>query len=113
MQKLYVVPEIALKNDMIPYIKKESQYNLQCLDYPKYGKTGISEQCSMLGIENYDCSIPQSWYAKFYKTTGMNPAGNIIWSYDEFKFGSPVAITREGKVALDIFNHITKISLED
>lgn len=106
MHKLYVVPEAGLRKDAIPFIQKEKEYQLHELDYPQYGKVGMYKQAESLGMKNFDVAIPIGFVRECVKLTGQNPVGHVVMNYDHNMCGNLVGITREGKMLMDIFNHI-------
>jgi len=51
-------------------------------------------------LKNYDWAVPQEWWNEVYNRTGLNPAGEIVWRYDDSLFGYPYSITLLGWMIL-------------
>ena len=58
----------------------------------------------------YDWAIPQSIYNQMANISGCNPAGHIVWLYDEQakNFGRPFSITQLGWIILQMYNRTFK-----
>ncbi|NQS88502.1 hypothetical protein HQ584_01750 [Patescibacteria group bacterium] len=55
-------------------------------------------------LQNYDWAIPQSYWNEVYEKTGLNPAGEIVWRYDNSLFGMPFSISLMGWIILRIMS---------
>jgi len=53
-------------------------------------------------LKSYDWSLPQSYWVEVYDKTGFNPAGEIVWRYDNSMFGYPYSITLLGWIILQL-----------
>jgi hypothetical protein len=54
----------------------------------------------------YDWAIPQPVYDEMTNYSNLNPAGHIVWLYDNkaATFGRPFSITLLGGIILKIYN---------
>jgi hypothetical protein len=112
-QKQYVVPAIVV-DEYHPELQKYLPDGIQemaVLDVATYaGSVRTHELAKELGLHTFDTALPQPWVNHVVETTGFNPVGQVVWHYDEDPegiWGGAVAVTREAKVALEIYDHIT------
>ena len=54
------------------------------------------------GLVTYDWALPQSYWNEVHRQTGLNPAGEIVWRYDNSTFGYPYSITLLGWIILQL-----------
>jgi hypothetical protein len=50
--------------------------------------------------ETYDFALPEWWVDMVRESTGEDPGGHFVWSYDNMVDGEPHAITRKGRTLL-------------
>lgn len=119
MEKLYVITGYILDHYVTDHIAElirtsngqdiGHRVNVEPLDYPKYNRISMDEQCKNLGMNVYDISIPHNFVIDCIKTTGQSPVGRVVMCYDENKgFGELKGIDREGELILKIYHHIKK-----
>lgn len=110
-QKQYVVPAIVIDEyhpELQQYLPDGIQ-EMHLTDVPAYvrGLT-VYDLAREYGLKAFDTALPQGWLDDVTEKTGFDIRGHVVWSYDESTvFGAPFALTREGRVALDIYDHIT------
>lgn len=66
----------------------------------------VTELAESLGYITFDCAIPAGFVKHVQEQTGLNPVGNIVWSYDSNRYGEPVPITVLGDFILKVIKHI-------
>ena len=47
-------------------------------------------------LASFDWALPQDFFTDVFNVTGLNPAGQIVWSYKNSIFGFPFPITLKG-----------------
>ena len=108
--KCYVIDEYILDRfigpDNLKNITKETP--LDPLDAPRYNYPTVTDQAKAMGYKTFDCALPLDFVRDFEEKTGIIPVGRIVYRYDGNVFGYPAPITREGEVALKIYEHIKK-----
>lgn len=64
----------------------------------------FEQKAVLRGLRSYDSALPQAWWDVAMKRTGVNPAGHVVWSYDEPHTigGAPRAIDDTGDMILGI-----------
>lgn len=66
----------------------------------------IAERAHMRGIKSYDTALPEEFRARVAKATGVNPIGEIVWSYDDDILGQPAAVTNHGDTILRLLDQV-------
>lgn len=113
-EKFVVIPAYLLKSHIsdssADYIGNAPEYQLKPEDFAYYSRTNMDQAAEIMGIKKYDVALPQNWVDNVCRLTGKNPCGHVVWSYDgegsSNCFGKPVGITREGKLLLEIYDHV-------
>lgn len=58
-------------------------------------------------LKTFDYALPQEWFDNALRVTGINPAGHIVWCYDDAKmFGAPMPIDEIGDTILADFSNV-------
>lgn len=92
----------ALSDKVVPYV----------LDLYSHRECTKHELAEMLGLEVYDVALPQGYVNEFFDKTGVHIHQHAVWCYDEVRiWGEAVAVTREGEIALKIYNHIINMEV--
>jgi len=104
---IYAVPEYVVSKHIPESIVKHLP-NMLWADSYKYtmDRPTMSELAKLQGLKTFDVALPIDWVREFEEKTGFNPVGHFVMSYDENAFGFPLALTREGIVAAQIYNHL-------
>lgn len=112
MERMYVLSEYGvdrfIQDEWIrKHIKKD--YELDPLDTPNCMQVTPGEKAEQitqnLGIKTWDPALPLQWAKDIEIQYGINPCGHFVWGFPEAGFGKPIAITRTGKILLDILKH--------
>ena len=108
--RYYVINDYTLKlfegkDELKEHIKETP---LDHLDVPRYNHINVTDQAKAMGYKTFDCALPIDFVRDFEEKTGIIPVGRIVYRYDGNVFGYPAPITREGEVALKIYEHIKR-----
>jgi hypothetical protein len=109
---MYVLPKNIVEDHFPQHLSKAlhdfPDYKLKIEDMAFYGRTTMTKICEIMDIQVYDCALPLHWVNDVIAKTGQSPVSKVVWCYDTARsFGEPKAISREGRMLLDIYYHIT------
>lgn len=119
MEKLYIVSDYVLEEYVPEHIAELIRTSndqsigwrtgIDQLDYPKYKKITMDDQCRALGMKTFDIALPQSFVDLCIELTSQSPVGHLVMCYDENKnFGELKPVDKDGVLLLKIYNHIQK-----
>jgi hypothetical protein len=77
-----------------------SEDGLHCRHFDPLNRDYIKVLAIIEYPETFDYALPQWWVDVVRETTGENPVGHVVWTYDKAVDGEPHAITRKGRVLL-------------
>lgn len=106
----FVVPGKLLEDKQKDWLNAQPLVvEMDVLDINHYASVSIVDLAEKAGLKVYDTALPQPWVDDVDKLTGFRIVGHAVWCYDRSSaFGEPVALTREGKTALEIYEHVVK-----
>ncbi len=71
----------------------------------RQGIETADDRAKARGLRVYDWALPQGWWDEAHDRSGENPAGHVVWCYDEAPaFGTPRAVDELGDSILALMD---------